>query len=401
MTYELFTDGNSFPRAKRSGFGGYIQNPQGEIIMEFTEQVRERKYSHNFEILGIIRGLKLALQYGITDLVSYCDDKNTTQRLSEIFEQNIFAVSEAQKPELYQKVIEISKEFNSISFKYIARENNKKADNLSRRYAKHMEDNWLRQYVHDLDTSAINLSRNLQPKRRAFFSHPHIMRLVHKNNPFLVAQQRGKMARKTIRATDMSQFNYLFIEYYSHDNGLKLRSSLFNQQQEHMFSMESVVEHKLDEHQSIDAFHNHMSEMMMNINKNFPEVKQLWVNSNNDNIMSFTEQCEKIDSKNWDAFYHLYEQVSLFDKVVFHHLPFKPSLKFVEKTEKVETPTSEERWEQILSEYHALTNPREKKRKVGQLICHILKLDKEKGMTIDDMYVNNLIEKVETFLENN
>lgn len=395
MTYTLFTDGNAFPRAKRSGFGGYITSPEGEIIMEFTEQVRLRKYSHNFEVLGIIRGLKLALQYGVKDIVSYCDDKNTTQRLTEIFEEGVFDVSNAQKPELFYKIIEIAKNFNSISFRYISREKNKKADSLSRRYAKHMENNWLRQYEHDLNTSEINISRNLQPKRRAFFAHPNIMRIIHKNNPFLVAQQRSKMARKVIRAEEKSNFHFVFVEYYSHENGLKLRSSLFNPEQNKMFSMEDIKSQPLDEKQSIDAFHYHLAQVLDYIRQNFPEVKKLWINSNNYNMMSYTEQCEKIDNHNWEAFYNLHQKISYFEKIAFHHLPFQPELKFIKITNNIKFLTHDEKWNLILAEYHAVVNPREKKRKFGQLICYTLKNDKENGKIISNEYVNKLLHKME------
>lgn len=398
MTYKLFTDGNSFPRAKRSGFGGFIESPEGEIIMEFTEEVRLRKYSHNFEILGIIRGLKLALQHGVKNLISYCDDKNTTQRLIEIFEENIFEVSAAQKPELFHRVIEIAKSFDTISFVYIPREKNKKADNLSRRYARHMEDNWLRQYEHDLDTSEINLARNLQPKRRAFFAHPNIMRLVHKNNPFLVAQQRSKMARKVIRAEDKSTFYFLFVEYYSHENGLKLRSSIFNPKQNRMFSIEHLTEHTLTETQSVDVFHNHLAQVFEHIKDNFPEIQRLWVNSNNYHMMSYTEQCEKIDTDNWNTFYLLHQKISYFEKVAFHHLPFQPALKFVDKVVHVKYLSPEEKWNILLAEYHAMVNPREKKRKFGQLICYTLKNDKQCGEIISEEYVIKLVDKMEKTL---
>lgn len=398
MTYKLFTDGNAFPRAKRSGFGGFIQNPEGEIILEFTEQVRERRYSHNFEILGIIRGMKLAAQYGVTELISYCDDKNTTQRLHEIFVENTFAVSEAQKPELFHKVIELSKQFKKVSFEYIPREYNKKADNLSRRYAKHMEDSWLRQYNHDLDTSAMNLERNVAPKRRAFFAHKNIIRLVHKNNPFLVAQQRSKMARKVIRTLDKENFHFMFIEYYKSIDGLKLRTSIFSPDKERIFSVESINPQPNNERESIDIFHNHLNDVLNEVALNHPYIKELWINSNNDNIMAYTEQCEKIHPDNWAVFYRLFKTLSKFNEVLFHHLPFQPSLKFVDTTPTY-VMTSDERWEQILAEYHEITNPRQKKRKFGQLICHTLKTQKENGLTIDDDYVNKLIEQMEKTLD--
>ena len=84
-TYHLYSDGNYFPRAKKSGFGGYIKDPSGDIIIEYTEQIKDVNNANSFEILGILRGLQLAKDHGITNIVSHCDDKNTASKLIEIF----------------------------------------------------------------------------------------------------------------------------------------------------------------------------------------------------------------------------------------------------------------------------------------------------------------------------
>jgi ribonuclease HI len=382
MIFKLFTDGNSFPRAKRSGFGGYIQSPEGEPILEFTEQVRESQYMHSFEILGIIRGLKLALQYGIKNIVSYCDDKNTTQRLIEIFDQGVYAVSKEQKPELYNKVIELSKEFDSISFQYIPRENNKRADHLSRRYAKTMENSWLTQYQHDLDTSAINIARNLQPKRRAFFSHPNIVRMIHKGNPFLVVPQRSKMVRRVLRAEDKTQFHYVFVEYFSNKNHIKLKTSLYTYDGQCLLCQSSDNEgQQMDETKILDFFHQSILNMLNTVNQDFPAVKNVWINSNNFHIMSYLEQCEKIPSKNWNVFSQLFNAMDNFERVIFHHLPFQPQLDMCPPKPISEKKMSySEKLEKMIVEYHEIENQREKKRKLGQLICHTLKEQKKQGV---------------------
>ena len=83
-TYHLYSDGNYFPRAKKSGFGGYIESPTGEIVVEYTEQIRQSEYTFNFELFGIIRGLQLAEDMGIEHVISHCDEKTTVGRLQEI-----------------------------------------------------------------------------------------------------------------------------------------------------------------------------------------------------------------------------------------------------------------------------------------------------------------------------
>ena len=64
-TFRLYSDGNYFPRAKRSGFGGYIKNQMDEIIAEFSEEIKDKQYIQNFELLGIIRGLQIAEDMGV------------------------------------------------------------------------------------------------------------------------------------------------------------------------------------------------------------------------------------------------------------------------------------------------------------------------------------------------
>lgn len=402
--YKLFTDGNSFPRAKRSGFGGYIENPGGEIVLDFTEQVRESQYFHSFEILGILRGLQLALDYGIKDIVSFCDDKVTSQRLREIFVENTFAVSEAQKPELYEKVMEIAEKFNSISFQYIPRQFNKKADHLSRMYAKSMEESWLAQYKKALENSAKNLENNVQPKRKAFFAHPSLLQLVHKGNPFMVAQQRSKMVRKVLRAEDKKGFNYVFVEYFENenDNSIELDVRLFNEKKEMLFNWPSkqTFQNEISEVDRVTFFHNCLNNSLVDISNKFPTFNKLWINSNDDHIMSYTEQCEKIPPKTWDTFRNLYHSLDSFEKIVFHHLPFDVKLTFCPAKEEDKELSDDQKWETMLEEYYQIDNTRERRKKFGQLICHTLKTMKKNGTELTDEMVNDVIHKIEVSVNN-
>lgn len=402
--YKLFTDGNSFPRAKRSGFGGYIETPSGEVVLDFTEQVRENQYFHSFEILGILRGLQLALDYGIKDIVSFCDDKVTSQRLREIFVENTFAVSEAQKPELYEKVMEVAEQFNSVSFQYIPRQFNKKADHLSRMYAKSMEESWLSQYKKALVNSANNLEHDIKPKRKAFFSHPSLLQLIHKGNPFMVAQQRSKMVRKVLRAEDKKDFNYIFVEYFENeeDNSVELDVRLFNDKKEMLFNWPSkqIFPNEISEIDRVNFFHNCLNDSIIEISDKFPALSKLWINSNDDHIMAYTEQCEKIPPKTWDSFRSLYHSLDNFEKVVFHHLPFDVELTFCPVKEEQEELSDDQKWATMLEEYYQIDNTRERRKKLGQLICHTLKTMKKNGTELTEDMVNDVIHKIEVSVNN-
>ena len=228
QTYKLYSDGNYFPRAKKSGFGGYIQSPSGEILVEYTEQIKSFEHIYSFELLGIIRGLTIAKDKGIESIISYCDDKNTTLKLKEIFEDQIFNIPHSMKPELYQQVIDLSKAFKKIQFEYIPRTENKYADSLSRKYATMMENNFLKQYEQELHASAINLTKTIPPKKRIFFSHHNMVPVLHKNNPFLVAQHRNKKVRKVSKEQQQLPYVYIFTEMFKKEDTLMVHQTIYD-----------------------------------------------------------------------------------------------------------------------------------------------------------------------------
>lgn len=196
--YAIYSDGNYFPRAKKSGFGGYVESPDGQVLVEYTEQIKQPNYIYNFELLGIIRGLQLAQLMGAKHIISYCDDKTTMLRLEEIVANGgtVDHLPPNAKPELFAEIMELTKKFDSSKFQYIPRAKNKHSDSLSRRYANLMEQNYLRQYELDLEVSENAFLLDAKPNKRIFFSHPSFVKVKEKNNPFLVAPTRNRKARK-------------------------------------------------------------------------------------------------------------------------------------------------------------------------------------------------------------
>ena len=258
--YHLYSDGNYFPRAKKSGFGGYIESPTGEIVVEYTEQIKDVNNAYSFEILGILRGLQLAKDHGITNIVSHCDDKNTASKLIEIFETKESTVDDTPKPELYQQVVDISKDFKKIKFEYIPRHLNKYADNLSRKYAVLMEENYLRQFSQDLDKSERFFENEKNPEKRFFFSHPKMIRVPHKNNPFLIAQYRNKKVRKVSKEENKTEYNYIYTEFFKKDNEMILRNYVYKKDE----SLNKVIENKYSENLSFfEAYTSNIKEMLV------------------------------------------------------------------------------------------------------------------------------------------
>lgn len=318
-TYSLYSDGNSFPRAKKSGFGGYIEAPDGQILIEYTEQIKQAQYIHNFELLGIIRGLQIARSMDIQHIVSYCDDKTTMARLKEIFEhpeRSLSCIPDTAKPELYQQIVDLSQDFKNVRFQYIPRSQNKHSDSLSRRYAVLMEQNFLRQYQDDLNRAELQLSQGTKPSKRMFFSHPNMVRNEHKINPFLVSQYRNKKVRKNSRIEQQDDYQFLFIE--TNQDNLSYKAIVYDKEQKRELLHEVVLEP--NQFMNLDNFCQFMNDALIKIGQ---KTDKLWFFSNSKSINQFFEQKEKIPNQAWHHFADLYETLGHFKKIYYHNLPFK------------------------------------------------------------------------------
>lgn len=342
QVYQLYSDGNYFPRAKKSGFGGHIQTPNGETLVEYTEQIRDPKYAYSFELLGIIRGLQIAKTHNITHIVSHCDDKNTTRKLKEIFDDNIFNISPSMKPELYREIMELSKSFKSIKFQYVPRTQNKHADSLSRKYSALMEENFLKKYSGDLDHSQEKFESETKTNKRIFFSHKSVIRNSHKINPFLVANIRNRRVKKISREQQSHNYHYLFNEIFTQNDTMILRSFYYDNENK----LNKTFEHSFKNTDShITQFCNFLASNLKELNTE-KNVENIWMASNYSVINAFFEQKDKLPNDDWESFLNVHKALDGFKKVFFHHFPFEH--KYSEEIAPVEK-AKEKLDEQILN----------------------------------------------------
>lgn len=317
--YNLYSDGNYFPRAKKSGFGGYIVAPNGDIVQEYSEQIRSLEYQHSFELLGIIRGLNIALSSGIKNIVSHCDDKNTAFKLKEIFEDKIFNISPSLKPELFNEIIEISKKFDSVKFEYIPRSQNKYADSLSRRYAEIMEINFVRQYNDDIFRSLCRFEKGQNLNKKSYFIHNSIVHTSHKNNPFLVANVRNKKVRRVSKDESRKNYTYLFQEIYSIEDNTVLKCYEYDQNKNLVGTTEKIIENCQNKEEEFCNF------MAKNIKKLKSEGKlALWVNTNHQTINKILEQKDKLNKNQWPLYKKIFNSLEGMERVFFNNFPFEP-----------------------------------------------------------------------------
>lgn len=392
QTYYLYSDGNYFPRAKKSGFGGYIQNSLGEILVEYSEQIKKPDYIFSFELLGIIRGLQIAKSRGIDSIVSHCDDKNTAFKLKEIFEDKIFNVTPSMKPELYQEIVDLAKDFKKIRFEYIPRADNKYADSLSRRYASMMEENFLKQYNQEIYTSSINLKNPQPPKKRVFFSHPNIIQSLHKNNPFLVAQYRNKKVRKVSKAEQQHSYHYLFTELFQKDNDLLVFQSVYDKDYKSILEKKSIIQN------CEDPFLQYTKSLVEILNhdvlKNNPNV---WIDTNYRHFNNIFEQKEKINITYWSEFQSICKSLDSFKRVFFNHFPFEPKYQPENEHNEKLKKTLENNIESLDSLLNKLENgvlTKEKNKHFGAIIRYHLKQYEERlQRELSDIEKSQIIEK--------
>lgn len=369
-TYHLYSDGNYFPRAKKSGFGGYIKDPSGEILTEYTEQIKQSEYSFNFELLGIIRGMQIAKDMGVEHLISHCDEKTTVGRLKEIMALggDCSEIPKNAKPELFQTIVNLTKQFTSISFEYIPRSQNKHSDSLSRRYATLLEKNFLTHYENELNISEKAFSENTKLTKKVFFAHPAMQRVEHKNNPYLVAPLRNKRVRRFSRQEQLDNYEYLFIETHIHEDTMSFKAFHYDQNRNKSLLTET----------SFNISENHLTNYCEFLSNTLNQIShdKIWINNNNKNFNDLFEQKEKITNSNFPLFKQVHTSLDNFIKVMFNNFPFEHefSPEIVQK-EKDKKALSEniETVDSLIEQLQNGSLGRDKKKAFGMLVRHHLR----------------------------
>lgn len=329
-TYILHSDGNYFTRAKKAGFGGYIDDPEGTTLVEYTEQIKDLKYHFCYEILGLIRGLDIAKSMNIKHIIAYGDDKTLMENvatLSKILKNTSLSPSELDclpnnsKIELYIEVLELVKSFESFECHYIPREENKYSDSLSRRYANLIEKNYINLFYDDLRRSELNLEKGIRPKRRQFFSAPTVIKMQEKNNPFLVAPSRNKPLRTMSRTEFKKNYQFVFMEVGTNEQTKTVKMFYYKDKN----SLENPV---VLSSKTFPKDQFGLSDYLDILNNNFHKIdkkRPLWLHSNITEFNAMFEQKEKIprDDFIFSQFVDVYNNFSATTRVFCHHFPFE------------------------------------------------------------------------------
>lgn len=127
--YKLYTDGSCLEKHGLAGFGGYILNPEGQRVIEFSDLVPDPKYHTLHELIGFTYGLNKCLELGITNIECFIDAKN----VSDI--ANVKAPDKRKnlisRLSIIQDLFDNIDKFEGITVTHIYRKENTEADKLS------------------------------------------------------------------------------------------------------------------------------------------------------------------------------------------------------------------------------------------------------------------------------
>ena len=123
-TWILYVDGSSNNRS--CGAGVVLEGP-GEIVIEQAMKFEFKTSNNQAEYEAIIAGLHLALELDVTKLICKSDSRLVIGQLTEEYD-----VRENLLQQYYHFVKNLLNRFGEVSFHHVRRENNTRADTLSR-----------------------------------------------------------------------------------------------------------------------------------------------------------------------------------------------------------------------------------------------------------------------------
>ena len=124
--YTLMFDGGSTGNPGPSGSGSVLYENDEEIWCD-SHYIGDRETNNTAEYTGLIRGLEEIVDRGITRIVIKGDSQLIIKQM-----KGEYKVSSAHLQILHRTATNLANKIDSIEWKHIPREQNKRADALSR-----------------------------------------------------------------------------------------------------------------------------------------------------------------------------------------------------------------------------------------------------------------------------
>lgn len=318
--YHAYSDGSHFPRAKTSGFGGFIKNQAGDVVVEFSERVRHPKYLHNYELLGMLRIVQIADSIQAKRITFHSDDKTLIEKINGLLigSRKIENIRKEQKPELFSEILTLCSKFESFEFKHIPRTMNKHSDSLSRRYSSNLERKTAVSIAEEDKYSEQAFSQGRFPSKRIFFSHPKLVKIVERNNPYLISQARGRKVRKIVKAESKCDYSFICFEAVGdpqNESKNSLRAFLCDPNGDKKLVRSLEFKGASSEIDFFDFIRDSISSCDPN--------RPIWIHSNSKLANSILEQNKKISRKQFESLLNLHSVFDAFPKIMCCGFPFK------------------------------------------------------------------------------
>ncbi len=127
MKAKLNTDGGARGNPGPAGIGIFLQDLDGELVLEHAESIGETT-NNVAEYKALIKGLELALESGVTEIDAYVDSELVASQVRGEWKIK----NEALRP-LAIKAEVLLRKFDKATLHHVRREKNAEADRLANR----------------------------------------------------------------------------------------------------------------------------------------------------------------------------------------------------------------------------------------------------------------------------
>lgn len=126
MRVKVYTDGGSRGNPGVAGAGAVVYGPEGETLAEIAYVVGQKSSNNVAEYTGLLRGLAAAAELGATDVEVYMDSKLVIEQMA-----GRWKIKHPDMKKLALEAREVAGGFASVTYTWVPRAKNKKADELS------------------------------------------------------------------------------------------------------------------------------------------------------------------------------------------------------------------------------------------------------------------------------
>ena len=134
--YKLYTDGSYQKSLKIAAIGGYLLDPDGNLVFDFSERIDDNTSFKYHEALALLYGLDKAISHGVKNLECFSDDRS----IHAIFNRKYLSEESSQINPVRENIFALKGSFEHIEFHHLPRKLNKLADKLAGKYLKAHKD---------------------------------------------------------------------------------------------------------------------------------------------------------------------------------------------------------------------------------------------------------------------